>query len=48
MTTLKSTPYRHQVYPDTRGRFGEFGGRFVPESLMAALTELEQAYTEAM
>ncbi len=47
MTTLKSTTYRHQVYPDTRGRFGQFGGRFVPESLMAALAELEQAYSEA-
>jgi tryptophan synthase beta chain len=47
MKMLKSTTYRHQVYPDTRGRFGQFGGRFVPESLMAALTELEQAYSEA-
>src|SRR5690606_27686180 len=27
--------------------FGEFGGRFVPESLIAALDELEAAYTEA-
>ena len=30
--------------PDERGRFGNFGGRFVPETLMAALEELEQAY----
>jgi tryptophan synthase beta chain len=45
--TLETTTYRHQVYPDTRGRFGQFGGRFVPESLMAALTELERAYSEA-
>src|SRR6185369_7183617 len=30
--------------PDERGRFGEFGGRFVPETLMPALLELEEAY----
>jgi tryptophan synthase beta chain len=36
--------YEHSVYPDERGRFGLFGGRYVPESLMAALDELEQAY----
>ena len=29
------------------GRFGEFGGRYVPETLMAALEELEQAYAKA-
>ena len=29
------------------GRFGAYGGRYVPETLMAALTELEQAYAEA-
>jgi tryptophan synthase beta chain len=39
--------YQHQVYPDAQGRFGAFGGKFVPESLMAALTELEAAYEEA-
>ncbi len=34
-------------WPDARGRFGEFGGRFVPETLMHPVEELEQAYTEA-
>ena len=29
------------------GRFGAYGGRYVPETLMAALLELEQAYVEA-
>src|SRR5437868_9081617 len=29
------------------GRFGEFGGRYVPETLRAALEELEQAYAKA-
>src|SRR5439155_4709513 len=32
---------------DQRGRFGPFGGKFVPESLMAALAELETAYQQA-
>ena len=30
--------------PDSRGYFGEFGGRFVPETLMYALEELEESY----
>ncbi len=30
--------------PDQHGRFGKFGGRFVPETLMNALLELEEAY----
>jgi len=33
--------------PDSAGHFGEFGGKFVPETLMAALEELERAYDEA-
>lgn len=33
--------------PVTNGRYGKFGGRFVPELLMPALIELEQAYEEA-
>lgn len=30
--------------PDAQGRFGKFGGKYVPETLMNALIELEQAY----
>ncbi|HIJ94215.1 MAG TPA: tryptophan synthase subunit beta [Desulfuromonadales bacterium] len=30
--------------PDKNGHFGQFGGRYVPETLMPALLELEQAY----
>ncbi|BET57552.1 tryptophan synthase subunit beta [Geobacter sp. 60473] len=30
--------------PDRQGHFGQFGGRYVPETLMPALLELEQAY----
>ena len=33
--------------PDENGRFGEFGGRFVPETLMHAIEELEEAYRAA-
>jgi tryptophan synthase beta chain len=33
--------------PDARGRYGPFGGKYVPETLMAALDELEAAYYAA-
>ncbi|MFO0707887.1 MAG: tryptophan synthase subunit beta [Nitrospira sp.] len=33
--------------PDSRGRFGPYGGRYVPETLMPALLELEQEYATA-
>jgi tryptophan synthase beta chain len=33
--------------PDARGRFGQFGGKYAPETLMPALDELEAAYVEA-
>jgi tryptophan synthase beta chain len=33
--------------PDYHGYFGQYGGKFVPETLMSALDELEQAYVEA-
>ena len=36
-----------QSLPDSHGRFGPFGGKFVPETLMAALEELESAYRNA-
>jgi tryptophan synthase beta chain len=35
------------VAPDTSGHFGGYGGRFVPESLISALAELEAHYTAA-
>jgi len=37
---MKSNP------PDEFGHFGEFGGKYVPETLMTALEELEQAYAK--
>src|SRR5690349_985820 len=30
--------------PDSHGKFGEFGGRYVPETLMSVLIELEEQY----
>ena len=33
--------------PDSNGRFGPFGGRFVPETLMPALEQLDRAYQSA-
>lgn len=36
----------HSPVPDEKGHFGYFGGRFVPETLMPALAELEEAYQE--
>ncbi|REK62221.1 MAG: tryptophan synthase subunit beta [Brevibacillus sp.] len=36
-----------RTVPDKHGRFGPFGGKFVPETLMSALAELEQAFEEA-
>ena len=33
-------------FPDVKGHFGQFGGRYVAETLMPALLELEQAYNE--
>jgi tryptophan synthase beta chain len=33
--------------PDAKGHFGPYGGRYVPEVLMAPLEELEQAYNDA-
>ena len=35
------------IRPDERGRFGAYGGRFVPETLMPALLELEQEFDRA-
>gem|GEM_PF-3593428 len=42
--TLTTLPM--DVLPDSRGHFGLFGGKYVPETLMSPLEELEQAYRE--
>ena len=38
---------RREALPDRTGHFGPFGGTFVPETVMAALEELERAYARA-
>lgn len=34
--------------PDNKGKYGKFGGRFVPETLMTAILELEDEYNKAI
>jgi tryptophan synthase beta chain len=36
-----------QLQPDERGQWGQYGGRYVPETLMAPLEQLTQSYKEA-
>ena len=45
MLNLKSSSLPPKL-PDRRGHFGPYGGRYVAETLMPALTELERAYAE--
>ena len=40
-------PNDYSAYPNARGRFGAFGGRYVAETLMPLVLELEQAYAAA-
>ncbi|MCB0158509.1 MAG: tryptophan synthase subunit beta [Caldilineaceae bacterium] len=37
----------YNAWPDESGHFGPYGGKFVPETLMPALDELEEAYLQA-
>ncbi len=44
-TPLSSSQANSEIqYPDEFGRFGRYGGKYVPETLMPALSELETAY----
>jgi tryptophan synthase beta chain len=43
---MSATPLAAKT-PDERGRYGPFGGRYVPETLVAPLEELERAYAAA-
>jgi tryptophan synthase beta chain len=45
MTIEDATPLMRT--PDAGGRFGDFGGQYIPESLVPACQELEQAFTAA-
>jgi tryptophan synthase beta chain len=46
VTTTPLSPSSTAQVPDTLGRFGRFGGKYVPETLMPALAELETAYQQ--
>jgi tryptophan synthase beta chain len=43
MQSAENEPVNKSL-PDERGHFGVYGGRFVPETLMRPLDELNQAY----
>jgi tryptophan synthase beta chain len=45
--SLSSSPNSFRTGPDERGHFGLFGGRYVAETLMPLILELEKAYSEA-
>lgn len=47
MTQTTITPVNYRAVPDETGRFGPYGGKYVPETLMPALDELEEAYLQA-
>ena len=36
---------RNDIMTNPNGRFGEYGGQYMPETLMNAVIELEEAYT---
>jgi tryptophan synthase beta chain len=42
-----SRPNDYQTLPDAQGRFGQFGGRYVPETLMPLVHDLDAAYRAA-
>ena len=44
---MSFSPPIKREFPDALGRFGKYGGQFVPETLMAALDQLEEAYLSA-
>ena len=47
-TQFLPQPSSDASLPDENGRFGQFGGRFVPETLVAALDQLEEEYNKAI
>lgn len=45
MNDLSKSPVVYGAFPDERGHFGQFGGRFVSETLIYALDELQEIYS---
>lgn len=46
LSSISSTTVNTAQRPDSLGRYGQFGGKYVPETLMPALAELEAAYQQ--
>lgn len=46
-SSFLSSPSSDAAFPDEHGRFGKFGGRYVPETLVAALDQLTAEYQQA-
>ena len=44
---VSGKPNSWTAWPDAEGRFGDYGGRYVPETLMPLVLELDRAYAEA-
>ena len=47
MTANNAKPESYRSGPDESGHFGMFGGRFVAETLIPLILEVEQAYNQA-
>jgi len=47
MNSPATTPNDYGAYPDAHGRFGDYGGRYVPETLMPLVLSLEAAFEAA-
>ena len=47
MNAPSAKPNDYAAYPDANGRFGDYGGRYVPETLMPLVHELDAAYAAA-
>lgn len=45
--TVQTKSVNYRAMPDESGRFGPYGGKYVPETLMPALEELEEVYLQA-
>jgi tryptophan synthase beta chain len=47
-TSTNTAAINYRAYPDESGHFGPYGGKFVPETLMPALEELEEVYLKSL
>lgn len=47
MNAPSAKPNDYAAYPDANGRFGDYGGRYVPETLMPLVHDLDAAYAAA-